>query len=408
MQEQIITSIDIGSTNTKAVVARIDPEARLHILGACDVPTFGMKRGGITDMDEVANTVATAVERSAHLTNLRLSSAYLSITGDHITSTNHPGAIAVTPTDRDITAGDVKRVLDVAGAVQLDANRIIMAVLPRMYKIDGQEGIKNPIGMTGYRLEVEAHIVTGSYSAYRNLLKCAERSHLAVEDVVVSSLASAEAVLAPSEREMGTVLIDIGGGTSDVAIFADGGVWRTFMKPLGGGLITDDIAYGLRLPTAVAEALKVTYGTATPGRVLPSDMIELGQFLPTCQEVVARRTLANIIAPRVEEMLTLIRDEIRRSGRERVLAGGVVLTGGGAELAGMTDLATQIFDAPVRVGAPHSLYGVTDAIVRPGFATAVGLLRWHEQALSSGLAATGGHGLGHWLGWLRGVFGPAG
>lgn len=407
MQEHLITSIDIGSQNTKVVVARFDPESHMHVLGACDVPTIGMRRGGITDMDEVANTVATALERCSHIANQRASAAYLAVTGEHIASSNHPGAIAITPADRDITATDVRRVLDVAGAVQLDPNRIIMAVLPRMYKVDGQDGIKNPIGMTGYRLEAEAHIVTGSYTAYRNLLKCAERNRLVVEDVVVAPLASAEAVLAPSERDLGVMMIDIGSGTSDVAIFADGGAWRTFMKPLGGSLITDDIAYGLRLPPSVAEDLKVAYGTALPVRIPPGEMIDLGQFLPDCREVVARRTLATIIAPRVEEMFTLIRDDVHRSGRDRLFAGGVVLTGGAAELPGMVEVATQIFEAPVRIGTPHSLYGATDAIVRPAFATAVGSLRWHEQALSSGLVDRGGRGLGRWIDWLRRFFGQA-
>jgi cell division protein FtsA len=407
VQEHIVTGIDIGTQHTKVVVARFSSESHMHILGACDVPTIGMKRGGITDMDEVANTVATAIERCAHITGQQAGEVYLAITGEHIASSNHPGAIAITPADRDITMADVRRVWDVAGAVQLDPNRVIMAVLPRMYKVDGQEGIKNPIGMTGYRLEVEAHIVTGSYTAYRNLLKCAERQHITIEDVVVAPLASAEAVLAPSEREMGVMMIDMGSGTSDIAIFADGGVWRTFMKPLGGGLITDDIAYGLRLPPKVAEDLKVAYGSALPARIPPGEMIDLGQFLPDCREVVARRTLADIIAPRVEEMFALIRDDVRRAGRDHLFGGGVVLTGGAAELPGMAEVAMQIFEAPVRIGAPHSLYGATDAIVRPSFATAVGLLRWHEQALSSGLVDHTTRGLGRWLGWLRRFFGQA-
>ena len=385
VQAQIVASVDIGSSKTAVVVGQIDREHHLHIVGASQVPTYGIKRGGIINMDEASSTIATALERAAHLTNQRIATAYFSITGQHIESVNHKGAIAITPSDRDIDATDVRRALDVAGAIPLDPSRLIMAIMPRMYTVDSQDGIKNPLGMSGHRLEVEAHIVSGASSAHRNLLKCAERAHIEVEDVVVAPLASAEAVLAPSERDMGTVMIDIGGGTTDIAVFADGGVWRTFMLPLGGALITDDIAYALRLPTPVAEALKIMYGVSTLDRVDPKEMIELGQFLPNCQEVVARRTLATIIQPRVEEMLTLIRDEIRRSGRERVLAGGVVLTGGTAELAGITETAATIFNAPVRIGAPHSLYGMTDAIIKPAYATAVGLLRWHEQAIGNDL-----------------------
>lgn len=382
VHEQVIASVDVGSVKTAVVVGQIDRDRHLHILGASQAPTFGMKRGGVVNMDEVANAIAVALERVAHLTGQRLTSAYFSISGNHIASTNHTGAVAITPTDRDIDAADVKHVLDVAGAIPLEAHRLIVAVMPRAYRIDGQDSIKNPIGMSGFRLEVEAHVVTGAQSAYRNLLKCAERAHIEVEDIVVGSLAAAEAVLAPSERDLGTVLIDIGGGTADIAIFADGGVWRTLTLPLGGSLITDDIAYGLRLPMPVAEALKTQYGAATPDRIAATEMVELGQFLPNCQEVVARRTLASIIQPRIEEMLTMIRDEVSRSGRDRLLAGGVVLTGGTAELAGITEVAAQIFDAPVRIGAPHSLDGVTETIVQPAFAAAVGLLRWHENALA--------------------------
>ncbi|HKD77800.1 MAG TPA: cell division protein FtsA, partial [Ktedonobacterales bacterium] len=351
-------------------------------------PTHGIRRGGIINMDEVSSTITTALERAAHLTNQRLAGAYFSITGTHIDSCNHSGAIAITPADRDIDIGDVRRVIDVAGAIPLDPNRLIMAITPRTYTVDSQDSIKNPLGMSGHRLEVESHIVTGASSAHRNLLRCAERARIMVEDVIVAPLASAEAVLAPGEREVGTVLIDIGGGTSDIAIFAEGGIWRTLMMPLGGRLITDDVAYALRLPTPVAEALKITYGSAIPERIDPEERIELEQFLPNCQEVVKRRDLAKVIQPRIEEILIFIRDEVRRSGRERIFAGGVVLTGGTAELVGITEMAAQVFNAPVRIGAPHSLYGMTDAIVKPTYATAIGLLRWHEQAASSGMYDT--------------------
>lgn len=380
MREQMLASMDIGSTKTAVVLGQLDRERHLHILGAVQVPTIGMRRGGITNMDEVANRIAVAIERSSHLTGRRPLSVYASITGGHIESVNHRGAVAITPANRDIDANDVARVLDVAGAIPLDANRTILAVMPRAYLIDGQDGIKNPVGMAGFRLEAEAHVVTGATSAYRNLLKCAERARVVIEDVVVAALASAEAVLAPSEREQGTVLVDLGGETADVAIFADGGVWRTFMLPLGGDLITDDIAHGLRVPQPVAEALKTQYGSATPHRISEQENIDLGQFLPNCHEVAARRDLAMIIHARIEEILLLIREEVQRTGGAQVLAGGVVLTGGTAELAGITEVAAQVFDAPVRIGAPHSLYGMTDAIIHPAFATAVGLLRWQEQA----------------------------
>lgn len=404
MREQMLAGVDVGTTKTVVAVGQIDREQHLHLRGVAQVPTQGLRRGGITHMDEVANSIAVALERCAHLTGVRPLSVYCAITGAHLESYNHRGSVAITPAQRDIDAADIAHVLDVAGAIPLDANRLILAVLPRMYLVDGQDGVKHPLGMAGFRLEAEAHIVTGSLSAYRNLLKCAERAHVAVDDMVVAALASAEAVLAPSEREQGVVLIDLGGGTADVALFADGGVWRTFMLPLGGQLITDDIAYGLRLPAPVAEAVKVQYGTALPERVAPTETIDLGQFLPQCQEVAARRTLASIIQARAAEILTLLRDEIRRSGRERAFAGGVVLTGGTAELAGITDLAAQIFDAPVRLGTPHSLYGAAESVTHPAYATVVGLLRWQAQALTTTIP-TGGNPLHALWSGLQRIFG---
>jgi cell division protein FtsA len=407
MREQTLAGVDIGTTKTVVAVGQLDREHHLHLRGAAQVPTQGLRRGGITHMDEVANSISVALERCAHVTGVRPLSVYCAITGTHLESHNHRGAVAITPAHRDIDAADIAHVLDVAGAIPLDANRLILAVLPRMYLIDGQDGIKHPLGMAGYRLEADAHIVTGALSAYRNLLKCAERAHVAVDDVVVAALASAEAVLAPGEREQGAACIDLGSGTADVALFADGGVWRTFMLPLGGQLITDDIAYGLRLPAPVAEAVKVQYGTALPERVAPTEMIDLGQFLPHCQEVASRRTLADIIWARATEILTMLRDEIRRGGRERAFAGGVVLTGGTAELAGITELAAQIFDAPVRIGTPHSLYGAAESVMHPAYATAFGLLRWQAQALATTIPGAGGNPFHALWFYIQRLFGHA-
>ncbi len=406
VREHFVAGVDVGSQNITVVIGQIDRQGHMHIVGAAQAPSFGMKRGGIINLDEVVNALSVALERAAHLISHPLKTAYFSVTGAHVESGNHRGAVAITPSNRDIDFDDVQRVLDGAGAIPLDAERQIIAIMPRIYAIDGQEGIKNPIGMSGHRLEVEAHIVTGAISAYRNWMKVAARAHIEIEDFVLASLASAEAVLAPSEREMGTVLIDLGAGTADVAIYADGGVWRTFMSPLGGQLITDDVAYGLRLPTPIAEEIKKHYGSALPRRVDPDETIELSQFLPNCQEVVKRRALASIIAPRAEEMLTLIGTEIKRSGRERLLAGGVVLTGGTADLAGITDLASEVFDAPVRIGAPHSLYGATANVAAPSFATAVGLLRWHEQMLGGTASSQSSPfgGLESWFAGIRHIF----
>jgi cell division protein FtsA len=394
MREQLLAGVDIGSTKTVVVLGQLDREGHLHILGSVVVPgRGGVRAGGITDIDEVANSLSIALERSSHLMGRRPLSVFCAMTGRHVESLNHRGAIAITPTGRDITMTDVARVLEVAGAIPLDANRMILAVMPRMYIIDGQDGVKNAVGMAGFRLEAEAHIVTGALSAYRNVLKCAERAHVEVEEVVVAALASAEAVLAPTERDLGTILIDLGGETADVAIFADGGLWRTFMLPLGGSLITDDIAQWLGVPPTVAEALKTQYGAATPQRVGGNETIDMSQFLPNYHEALPRQQLAEVIQARVEEMLLLLREEVQRTQRERLLTGGVVLTGGTAELPGISELAAQIFQAPVRIGAPHSLYGVGDTLAHPSFATAVGLLRWQQQGLQAAQVAGNPHPL---------------
>lgn len=386
VQEHLITSLDIGSRKFAGVMALIDRENQMRILAASQVPARGVKRGGITNIEDVSQGMVELTERVEQLGNHKFSHIYLGMTGKHIESYNHTGAVAVSPPERDISFDDVTRVIDVAGSVPLENNRSILAVIPRTYIIDGQDGIKNPVGMSGHRLEVEALIISGVSSLQQNLVKCANAAHLQVDDIVVSALASAEAVLAPSEREMGVIMIDIGAGTSDVAMFVEGGPLRTFSLEMGGNLISDDIAYALRLPSQVAESIKVSYGSTFYPPIPEDDMIDLNTFMSDCHEVLPRRILAEkIIYPRVEEMLTTIRDEIRRTLRDRMHVSGVVLTGGSAQLTGIAEVTARIFEAPVRIGAPHSLYGASDAVLNPAFSTAIGLLRWQQQAIAQGM-----------------------
>jgi cell division protein FtsA len=383
--EILFTGIDIGSTTTKVVMGQHDREQHLHIIGVATAPTFGVRRGGITNLNEVAGSIALALERVSHQTGRRPMHAVAAITGAHLVSANHRATIAITPMHRDIDEADVAHVLDLAGSTPVEAHEMQLAIIPCAYRLDGQEGIKNPAGMAGYRLEAEVHVVTGAASAYQNLLKCARQATLEIEDVVVAGLASAEAVLAPSERELGTVVIDMGGETADVVAYVDGAPLQTFMAPLGGRIITEDVQHWLSMPQAVAEAVKLQYGAATPARVPAGERIDLGQFLPQSHENVSRRDLARVIEARVEQFMTLLRDEITRNGGARALAGGVVLTGGTAELPGLIDVAARVMRAPVRLGAPHSLYGAPESLLHPAFATVVGVLRWQEQALASAL-----------------------
>ncbi len=364
----------------------IDRENQLRILAASQVPARGVKRGGITNIEDVSQGMVELTERVEQLSNQKITHIYLSMTGKHIESYNHTGAVAISPAERDISLDDVTRVIDVAGSVPLENNRSILAVIPRTYIIDGQDGIKNPVGMSGHRLEVEALIISGISSLQHNLVKCANAAHLQADDIVVSALASAEAVLSPGEREMGVIMVDIGAGTSDVAVFVEGGPLRTFSLELGGNLISDDIAYALRLPAQIAESIKVSYGSTFYPPIPEDEMIDLNTFMSDCHEVLPRRVLAEkIIYPRVEEMLVKIRDEIRRTHQDKFHTSGVVLTGGSAQLVGIAEVASRIFEAPVRIGAPHSLYGASDSILNPAYSTVIGLLRWQQQALAQGM-----------------------
>ncbi len=392
MKDQILSAFDVSSRKIAGAVARLSRDKTLQIVGVTEIPTHGIRRQVITNIEEVSHSISSCADRLSQITGLKLTHAVFSISGKHIQSFNHSGAIAITPSDRDITMDDVNRVIDIAGAMTLDSDRNILALAPRTYTIDGMSGIKNPIGMAGHKLEVEAHIITGLSAAQRNLVKCANSARISVDELVVSGLASSEAALSPGERDMGVTLIDIGAGSSDVVVFSDGGPIQTFALEEAGDLITDDIAYGLRLPSSIAEQLKITFGAAGGEHISRAEMIDLSQFLPDCREVVSRYDLAEkIILPRIEEILLHIRDEIYGQGIEQCFAGGIVLTGGTSKLAGITELAAKIFNAPARVGAPHSVYGMTDAFTNPSYATVIGLLRWQEQILAAEPAQSGGN-----------------
>jgi cell division protein FtsA len=275
-----------------------------------------------------------------------------------------------------ILFNDISRAFEVARAIAIPANREIIHVIPRGYVVDGQEGIKNPIGMSGFRLEVETHIITGSVSSIHNLIKCVDKSHVEIESIVLEPLASAEAVLEDGETDLGVTLVDIGGGTTDIAVFADGAIWHTVVLPIGGNLITSDIAIGLRLPVGVAEELKITYGHCDPSTIDEDDMIDLSQFMPDCDDLVPRKLLAEIIQARVEELFSMVHEEIKKSGYDGLLPAGIVITGGTAELPGILETAGQILDLPARIGSPLGLHGLSDSINRPAYSTAVGLLLW--------------------------------
>jgi cell division protein FtsA len=376
VQERVIVGIDVGTTKICILVGELDRDGKLNIVGVGTCPSQGLRRGVVVNIEETVTSIAAALDRAERLSGKKITTAYVGIAGSHIDSENSKGFVAISPSHRDIVQNDISRAIEVARAIAIPANREVIHVIPRSYVVDGQEGIKNPIGMSGFRLEVETHIITGAVSSIQNLIKCVQKAHVEIEDLVLEPLASSEAVLAEGETDLGVILVDIGGGTTDVAVFADGAIWHTVVLPVGGNMITNDIAIGLRLPFGVAEELKVTYGHCNPAAIAEDDMIDLAQFIPGCNDLVPRKLLAEIIYYRVEELFEMVHDELKKSGYDGLLPAGIVLTGGAAEMPGILELAGQTLDLPARLGLPLGLHGLADSISRPAYATAVGLLQW--------------------------------
>jgi len=376
VQERVIVGIDVGTTKICVLVGELDRDGKLNIVGVGTCPSQGLRRGVVVNIEETVTSIAAALDRAERLSGKKISSAYVGIAGGHIISENSRGFVAISPSHRDIVQNDISRAIEVARAIAIPANREVIHVIPRGYVVDGQEGIKNPIGMSGFRLEVETHIITGAVSSIHNLIKCVHKAQVEIEDLVLEPLASSEAVLADGETDLGVALIDIGGGTTDIAVFTDGAIWHTVVLPVGGNLITSDIAIGLRLPPGVAEELKITYGHCDPSTIDEDDMIDLSQFMPDCNDLVPRKLLAEIIQARAEELFSMVHEEIKKSGYDGLLPAGIVMTGGTAELPGILELAAQILDLPVRLGSPLGLHGLADSISRPAYATPVGLLLW--------------------------------
>jgi len=376
VQERVIASIDVGTTKISVLVGVLERDGKLSIVGVGTCPSQGLRRGVVVNIEETVTSIAAALDRAERLSGKTITTAYVGIAGSHIDSENSKGFVAISPSHRDIVQNDISRAIEVARAIAIPANREVIHVIPRGSAVDGQEGIKNPIGMSGFRLEVETHIITGAVSSIHNLIKCVHKARVEIEDLVLEPLASSEAVLEDGETDLGIALVDIGGGTTDIAIFADGAIWQTVVLPIGGQLITSDIAIGLRLPMPVAEELKVTYGHCNPNTIAEDDMIDLAHYMPDCNDLVPRKLLAEIIQARVEELFEMVHEEIKKSGYDGLLPAGLVVTGGTAELPGILDVAGRILDLPARIGSPLGLHGLADSISRPAFATSVGLLLW--------------------------------
>lgn len=372
-----VTGIDVGSSTVRVVVATLGREdGALHIVGVGTSTMRGMQKGVITDVEEASLAIGEAVEQAERMAGVPLERAHVSLNGAHISSQNSRGVIAVSRADGEISPDDMARVMSAAQAISLPNNREILHVLPQDFIVDGQEHIHDPVGMTGVRLEVETHIISGSAPFIRNLMKAVNKAGIHVEDFVFAPLAAALSVLEKRQKELGTVLLDLGAGTTSLVVYEENTLLHTAVLPLGSSHITNDIAIGLRTSIDIAEHVKINHGTALVDDVKPNEMIVIEGEERSEQESVSRQEVANIISARLGEIFSFADHELRRIGRSGMLPAGVILTGGGAHLPGVVDIAKKRLRLPVRIGKPSDLAGITDDILDPAFAVAVGLLLW--------------------------------
>jgi cell division protein FtsA len=372
--EGVIFAIDIGTTKVCALVGQLR-QGQVQIIGLGQEQASGMRKGMIVDVAQATIPIAQAVEGAEQTSGYDLSRAFVSMAGEHISSTNSRGAVAIARNGNGVSHEDIERALDAAQAISIPHNREIVHLVPRAYKLDDQEDVRSPIGLHGYRLEVEAHIVTAATPALMNLSRTTDNVGIEVEEFVLNSLASGEAVLEPTEREMGVIVADIGGGTTDVALYMQGTVWHTRVLPVGGFHVTNDIAIGLRVPYEVAEDVKIKYGDCRPEEI-DSDVVFTVEPFGGEKIQVGRQDLAYVIEARIEEIFNMILQDIKRSGYEGLLPAGIVLTGGASQLRGISQVAQRVLGVPARVAKPKNLVGLVDSLNSPAFSTSVGLLNW--------------------------------
>src|SRR5262245_37175887 len=370
--DRFVAGLDIGTTKICCVISERNASGGLDIIGAGRATSRGMRKGVVVNVDQTVEALKAAVEEAELMAGVSVDRAWVGIAGGHIRGFNSRGVVAITGKEREVTRDDVERVVEAARAVQLPTDRAIFHALPRDFMMDDQEGIRDPIGMSGSRLEANVHIVTGAVSSLNNITNCVNRAGIEVVDVVLEQLAAATATLTPDEKELGVALVDIGGGTTDLAVFIDGSICHTAVLPAGGEHFTNDIAVGLRTPTDEAERIKIKYGCALASLVEEDQTIEVPSVGGRRPRVLSRHILSEILQPRTEEIFGLLQDEITRAGYESSLSSGLVVTGGGALLEGMPEIAEQIFDLPVRRGLPAGVGGLTDGVNSPAHATAVG------------------------------------
>lgn len=369
-----IVGLDIGTSKVVALVAEIDTDGGLEIIGIGSHKSTGLRKGVVVNIESTVQSIQRAIEEAELMAGCQIHSVYAGIAGSHIRSLNSHGIVAIK--DREVQAADVERVIDAAQAVAIPADQKVLHILPQDYIIDTQEGVREPLGMSGVRLEAKVHLVTCAVNAVQNIEKCIRRCGLEVEDIILEQLASSYSVLTDDEKELGVCLVDIGGGTTDIAVFTEGSIKHTAVIPIAGDQVTNDIAMALRTPTPNAEEIKIKYACALTQLARVDEIIKVQGVGERNSRELSRQALAEVVEPRYDELFTLIQAELRRSGYEDLVAAGIVLTGGTSKIEGAVELAEEIFHMPVRVGAPVNIKGLADIVKNPVYATGVGLLQY--------------------------------
>jgi cell division protein FtsA len=384
---KMIVGLDIGTSKVVALVGEVTPDGELEIVGIGTHPSRGLKKGVVVNIESTVQSIQRAVEEAQLMAGCRIHSAFVGLAGNHIRSLNSHGIVAIR--DREVSSADLERVLDAAQAVAIPADQRVLHTLPQDYVIDNQEGVREPLGMSGVRLEAKVHVVTCAVNAAQNIEKCVRRCGLEVDDIILEQLASAHAVLTDDEKELGVCLVDIGGGTTDICIFTEGAIRHTAVIPIAGDQVTNDIAMALRTPTQYAEEIKIRYACALAKLAGPGETIKVPSVGDRPPRELSRQALAEVVEPRYDELFTLIQAELRRSGYEDLVPAGIVLTGGTAKMEGAVELAEEIFHMPVRLGVPHSVNGLTDVVRNPIYSTGVGLLLYGMRKQADGVSMSG-------------------
>ena len=373
----MIVGLDIGTSKVVAIVGEVAEDGMLEVIGIGSHPSRGLKKGVVVNIESTVQSIKRAVEEAELMAGCQIESVYAGIAGNHIRSLNSHGIVAIR--DKEVMDADVDRVIDAAQAVAIPADQKILHILPQEFLIDSQEGVKEPLGMSGVRLEAKVHLVTCAVNAAQNIEKCVQRCGLQVEDLILEQLASAYAVLSDDEKDLGVCMVDIGGGTTDIAVFTDGAIRHTAVIPIAGDQVTNDIAMALRTPTAHAEEIKIKYACALTQLAGADETIQVTGVGDKPPRSLSRQALAEVVEPRYDELFTLVQAELRRSGYEDLIAAGIVLTGGSSKIEGVVELAEEIFHKPVSIGVPRDVKGLADIVRNPIYATGVGLLQYARR-----------------------------